>query len=198
MATIGFVKRRYDAVAAGLHWVIAAALIFQLWLGLYMGTIPRSDPSGFAWVQFHKSLGLTILVLSLARLGWRLANPAPPLPASMNVVLKGLAHISHFLLYFLIIALPLSGWAMTSASALGLPIRYFGLFDWPKIWIFADMARADKKPWSHFFGSTHEILAYTTIALIVIHVCAAIAHQIFWRDEVLKRMIPGTRLKGEA
>ena len=198
MPNVGFVKRRYDNVAASLHWVIAIALIFQICLGLYMGTFPRGDATGFALVQLHKSVGLTILVLSLARLGWRLANPVPPLPASMSAPLRWLAHTSHFLLYFLIIALPLSGWAMMSASPRGAPISYFGLFDWPRIWFLADLAPADKRPAAHMFGEYHEWLAYTAIVLIIIHVTAALVHQFAWKDSVFRRIIPGARLPSDA
>ncbi len=186
---------RYGTVAAAFHWVIAAVIIFQLWLGLYMGELPRSDPNQFALVQLHKSIGLTILVLTVLRILWRFANRVPPLPATMGPILKALARTSHFLLYVLMLAIPLSGWAMTSASALGLPIRYFGLFDWPKIWFLADMTREERRPIGQAFGEVHEILAFSLIALLIIHVSAALLHQFVYRDNVLRRMIPGVRIK---
>ncbi len=189
---------RYGTVAAAFHWVIAAVIIFQLWLGLYMGGLPHSDPNQFALVQLHKSVGLTILVLTVLRILWRFTSKVPPLPATMGPVLKALARTSHFLLYILMLAIPLSGWAMASASALGLPIRYFGLFDWPRIWFLADMTREERRPIGHTMGEVHEILAYSLIALLVIHISAALLHQFVYRDNVLRRMIPGAQLKEPA
>jgi cytochrome b561 len=189
---------RYGTVAASFHWIIAAFILFQLWLGLYMVSLPHSDPSAFGYVQLHKSIGLTILVLSVGRLLWRLVNRVPPLPKRMNIVLRGIAHLSHFFLYVLIIGIPLSGWAMTSASPLGLPIKYFGLFDWPKIWFLADMTREQKRPLGHMLGDVHMYLAFSLIGLLVIHVCGALYHQFILRDTVLKRMIPGTHVEEEA
>lgn len=187
---------RYGLVAETFHWIIAIGIIVQLCVGLYMTSLPRSDPMQFTLVQLHKAGGLTILWLSLLRLGWRLINPIPPLPAGMGLVMRGLAHFSHFLLYILMIGIPLSGWAMVSASPLGLPINYFGLFNWPRIWFLADMTRAEKMPMAHNLSALHTYLAYSIIALLVIHISAALWHHFARRDDVLKRMIPGTRVEG--
>lgn len=196
--TIGNTRLRYGSVAMTLHWLIAAAILLNLCLGFYMAEIlTNQDPSRFAIIQLHKSVGLTVLILSLLRLGWRLVNPVPPLPASMSPGLKTLAHISHFLLYFLIIAIPLAGWAMVSASALGLPTSYFGLFHWPNIPFLADLTRAEKRPLHHIFEATHAVLAYSAAALIPIHVAGALYHQ-FRGEDVLRRMLPGTRVAGRA
>jgi len=185
---------RYGSVAMTLHWLIALAVIVNICLGLYMANLPRSDPSLFAIVQFHKSIGLTVLVLSLARLGWRLANPVPPLPETMSPFLRFAAHATHFLLYFFIIVIPLSGWALASSSPLGLSTNYFGLFHWPHIPFLADLPRAQKIPLRHEFGFIHKYLAWSAIALLAIHVCAALYHQFGRGDEVLQRMLPGTRV----
>ena len=189
---------RYGLVAETFHWVIAATIIFQLWLGLYMGTLPRSDPTGFQLVQLHKSIGLTILVLSVGRMLWRLVNRVPPLPANTGRALWALARTSHFLLYVLIIGIPLSGWALVSASPLGLPIHYFTWFDWPRIWFLANLTRAQKLPIAHTLAGVHTYLAYSLIALLVIHVSAALMHHFVFRDTVLKRMIPGTNVEETA
>ena len=187
-------RARYGNVAMTLHWLIAGAVILNICLGLYMIQIlSDQDPARFAVVQFHKSVGLSVLVLSLVRLGWRLFNPVPPLPASMSPWLKVAAHGTHFLLYFLIIAIPLAGWALVSASPLGLPTSYFGIFHWPHIPFLADLPRAQKRPFHHEFALLHIYLAFSAILLIPIHVAGALYHQ--WRSEdVLRRMVPGTRI----
>jgi cytochrome b561 len=185
---------RYGAVAMTLHWIIAILIIANIALGLYFADLPRADPSKFLLVQTHKSIGLTVLMLSLLRLAWRLMNPVPPLPRGMNKALRILARTTHVLLYVLIIAIPLSGWAMTSSSPMGklMPLMYFGLFAWPSIPFLADMATPDKKVLMHDFGAMHVFLAWSAIVLIPIHIVGALYHQFFRGDDVLKRMVPGT------
>ena|ERR1700733_11607681 len=193
-------RTRYGSVAMTLHWLIAAAVLVNICLGLYHSEIvPDNAPPdlaklSFQAIQIHKAIGLTILVLSVARLLWRLVNPIPPLPAEMSTGLRFVAHATHFLLYFLIIALPLSGWALVSSSSLGLPTNYFGLFHWPNLWFLADLTRAQKMPLRHDFGTIHVVLAWTAIALIPLHVAGALYHQFLRRDDVLRRMLPGTRV----
>jgi cytochrome b561 len=190
-------RKRYGAVAMTLHWVIAAAIIVNLALGLYMANIlSDDDPSRFPIIQFHKSIGLTVLALSVLRVLWRIVNPVPPLPDSMGRGLKALAHASHYLLYFLIIFIPLSGWALVSASPLGLPTNYFGLFHWPALPFFAHMPRAEKAPLHHEFFAVHLYLAIAALVLLPLHVCGALYHQLRGED-VLRRMAPGARVAGE-
>jgi cytochrome b561 len=186
---------RYGSVAMTLHWLIAVFVIANICLGLYMSELSRDDPSKFLIVQTHKSIGLTVLLLSLARLGWRLVNPVPPLPAQMNAFLRFTARGTQVFLYFLIIAIPLTGWAAVSSSTLGTPTMYFGLFHWPHIPWLADLARADKKPFHDVFNTTHALLAWSAIVLVPLHVAGALYHQFIRRDDVLKRMLPGTKLK---
>lgn len=184
------VPNRYNSVAMALHWLIALAVLTNIGLGLYMADLPNSDPTKFQIIQFHKSVGLTVLVLSLLRVAWRLANPVPPLPANMNPLLKKFARATQFLLYVLIVAIPLSGWLMVSASPLGLPTSYFGLFQWPHVWFLADMTRAGKKAIVGLFLETHEFLAWSAIVLVTLHVAGALYHQFVRRDDVLKSMLP--------
>lgn len=185
------VQERYSAVAITLHWLIALGIIANIALGLYFADLPRSDPDKFLLTQTHKSIGLTILVLSLIRVVWRLMHPAPPLPASMSPMLRFAAHATHFLLYVLIVAIPLSGWLMVSSSPLGLPTMYFGWFAWPDLPYFPDLPRAMKKIWVQDFSATHVFLAWSAIVLVTIHVLAALYHQFIRRDVVLGRMLPG-------
>ena len=191
-------RTRYGAVAMSLHWLIAAGVIANICVGLYFADLPHSDPSLFGLVQLHKSIGLTVLVLSVARVAWRLVNPVPPLPAGMAPWLKFLARATHFLLYFLILAIPFTGWLVVSASPLGLPTMYFGWFEWPHLPVLVDATREVKKQYQHLFGAAHVFLAWSAIVLIPIHAGGALYHHFLRRDDVLRRMLPGTRVEGTA
>jgi cytochrome b561 len=180
---------RYGAVTVTLHWVIAAAIIFMLALGKVMHELPDESPDKFPLYQLHKSIGLTILVLSVARLGWRLVNVVPPLPAHMSMWERWAAHVSHFLLYALIIGIPLSGWARVSSDPIGIPTIWFGLFEIPHM-----PGVAPSEDFAHTMHEVHELLGNAMILLLLIHVGAALKHHFWDRDTVLKRMLPFTRV----
>ncbi len=186
------VTERYTAVAIALHWLIAIAIILQLASGLWM-TDAIDDKAtqnlAFQVYQWHKSLGLTVLFLSLLRIVWRLTHRAPGLPEGMAGWERFGAKATHILFYLIMIVMPLTGWVVVSASKFGLPTLYWGLFEWPHL-PFADMAPDAKAGLEETFGEIHETLAYTTIALLVLHVGAALKHQIINHDNVLGRMLP--------
>ncbi|MBI3678613.1 MAG: cytochrome b [Proteobacteria bacterium] len=184
---------RYGTVSMTFHWLIAALVLTNVGLGLSFDNFPRGSETLLEVVLVHKSIGLTVLVLSVLRLLWRLMHKAPPLPADMNPALKVLGRASHVLLYFLIIALPLTGWGIVSASSLGVPTHYFGLFDWPNLQYFANLPREQRAPYRELFDNTHVLLAWTAIGLIVLHISAALYHQFVRRDDVLRRMLPVSR-----
>jgi cytochrome b561 len=186
---------RYNGVAMAFHWVIAALIVVNIAMGLYMGDLGRDDPMKFTIVQWHKSIGLTVLVLSLARLGWRLVHPVPRLPAGMHPFVAGFAHFTHYFFYFLIIAIPLSGWIFTSASPLGNGTDYFGLFTWPSLPGFAGQTREQLKPVHDLFNGVHVYLAWSAIVLLPIHVAAALYHHFLRGDDVLRRMTPGAKVR---
>ena len=188
---------RYGGVAMTFHWLIAALVIANICLGLYMTDLPRSDPMKFTIFQLHKSVGLSVLVLSVLRLGWRLVNPIPPLPAEMSRPLKIVARGTHYLFYFLIVFIPLTGWIMVSASPLGNPTHYFFLFDWPNLPFFQGLPRADIRPWHETFEFAHVYLAWSAIVLLPLHVAGALYPQFIRRDVVLKRMLPGTTVRSQ-
>ncbi len=188
---------RYGTVAMTLHWLIAIAIICMIAFGYYLSTLPITDPSLYRLVQLHKSIGLTILALSVLRIIWRLINPVPPLPDTLSRPMKVLARFTHVLLYVLIVAIPFTGWAMVSASPLGLPTMWFGLFEWPHIGFLAHLPYDQKDAKEEAIHSVHAWLAYGTAALLVLHVGAALMHHYFMKDDTLRRMLPGTRLKGE-
>lgn len=185
--------RRYGAVAMILHWLLAAAILFMIWFGWFIHELPRDHADKFALTQLHKSIGLAILMLSVARLGWRLVNPAPPLapmPRWETIAARG----SHALLYVLMIGTPLIGWAMTSSSPLGLPINWFGLFEWPLLPVLSDMPRETKGEVVRELRELHTWAAYMLLALAGLHVVAALRHHFLLRNDTLRRMIPGTRI----
>ena len=189
---------RYGSVAMTFHWIIAILVIANIAFGLYMSDLPRTDPNKFMIVQLHKSIGLTVLVLSIARLGWRLMNPVPPLPLGMNPLLRLAGRASHFLLYFLIIFIPLTGYIFVSASPLGNGTLFFGLFTWPNLPFFAGMTREAMHPYHELFQTTHVWLAWSAIVLLPIHILAALYHQFVRGDDVLRRMLPGTHVSDRA
>jgi cytochrome b561 len=178
-----------------LHWLIAIALVGMIAFGYYLSTLPITDPNLFALVQLHKSIGLTILVLSVLRVIWRLVNPVPPLPDTLSKPAKILARITHILLYVLIIAIPFNGWAMVSASPLGIPTIWFGLFEWPHIAPLAHLPYDQKEAKEEAIHSVHAWLAYGAGVLLLFHAAAALFHHHLLKDDTLRRMLPGTRLK---
>lgn len=178
------------------HWVIAALLISNIALGLYFADLPPDAWKG-ELAQWHKSIGLTVLVLSILRLAWRLTHAVPPLPSGLPGALRLAARSSHYLFYFLIVAIPLTGWIMVSASASGRPTVYFHLFNWPHISFLADLSRQQKIGLHEPLESLHVVLAWTAIVLIPLHVAAALYHQYVRRDELLLRMLPYRRTRME-
>lgn len=184
-------ETRYGAVAVTLHWLIALGIIGMLIVGKYMHALPDSDPSKFDLYQLHKSFGITILALSVARLLWRLVNPVPRLPPQMKWWERYAAHTSHFLLYVLMVAIPLSGWALASSSPLGIPTLWFGQFEVPHLpglQGYADQHAVERQ--AH---EVHEWLGNLMILLLLIHVGAALKHHFWDRDNVLTRMLPFTK-----
>lgn len=181
---------RYGPIAMTLHWLIAVALLANIALGLYVAEIMEdSDPMHGAVLQFHKSVGLTVLILSLVRVLWRLMNPAPPLPQSMSQTIKRVAHVSHFLLYLLIIVVPLTGWAMVSASRSTFAANWFGLLHWPNLPYLPNLPRPQKTSLHHDFNTAHLVLALSALVLVPIHIAGAFYHR-GRDDDVLHRMVP--------
>jgi cytochrome b561 len=137
-----------------------------------------------------------VLLLTLIRIGWRLVNAPPPLPDTMRPWEKRAAMANHFVFYALMLAMPLSGWAMVSASPLIKvhPTVLYWTIPWPTFPALPtdpDQLHADHK----LFSTTHELLAWLAYATIILHVAAALKHQIIDRDDVLARMIPFLRRK---
>ena len=181
---------RYTSVAIALHWLIAFLIIAQVAGGLYMHNLETSAFK-FSLYQWHKTIGLLILVLSFVRLGWRLTHPAPALPAGMTGWEKFAAKTTHVGFYLLMIATPMAGWVMVSASRANIPTRLFDTdLTWPHLPFFAELDRGLKKTISDAASETHELLAFATIGLLILHIAAALKHHFLNRDDVLTRMLP--------
>lgn len=176
----------YSRTAIGLHWAIAALVITNLAFGLYTVDMPLSPQKlrNFSW---HKWIGVTVFLLGSARLLWRLWHPPPPLPVAMPAWERVLARASHGLLYFLVLAAPLSGWLFSSAS--GFQTVYLGSIPIPDL-LDKDRALAEVlKP-------VHRWINYTMATLVALHAAAAVKHHVVDRDQVLARMLPFLRGSG--
>jgi cytochrome b561 len=184
-------RNRYTVVAMLLHWIIAAMILTNLFLGWRMSFL--KGLAQFDMFQLHKSVGITVLVLSVGRLAWRLLNPAPPLPAGMLGWEKAAAHGTHWLFYLMMIGMPLTGWAMVSVSPWNIPTLLWHHIPWPHIGFLHDLPPGSKTTVDTVSGHIHLYLAFGGAALIALHVGAALKHQFITRDGVLGRMIPGLR-----
>ena len=189
---------RYTVVAILLHWMIAFAILANLGLGWWMhSAIEHSETrsTAVAAFQIHKSIGLTVLLLSGVRLGWRLGHPPPALPAGMSRWEHLAARTMHGLFYGLMIAIPLSGWVYVSTqwrgdTPLQVPTLWFGLFEVPHLFGLDGASHALREQWAGWSFDTHWALAWSMAGLLVLHVAAALKHQFVNRDDVLARMIP--------
>jgi cytochrome b561 len=191
-------RLRYGTVAMSLHWLIALLIVTNVVLGFtFANVMSRDNPNFFMVVQTHKSIGFTVLALSVLRLIWRIVNPVPALPP-MDARLRILARATHYLFYFLIIAVPLAGWLMVSASTTGAPTMFFGLFPIPSFEFLSSLPRADRHPYHETFETMHQVLAYGAAALLLLHVTGALYHQFNRHDDVLKRMWFGTKVQDTA
>jgi cytochrome b561/polyisoprenoid-binding protein YceI len=181
---------RYSALAVVLHWAIALAIVLQIILAGRMEG-PRT-PTSFAITQLHKSVGITILLLSLLRIAWRLMNPPPPMPLTMAPWEKALAKVTHVGFYGVMLGMPLTGWLMVSASRKLIPTLLYGVVPWPMIPGVPGLAPGAKHL-AHTIGETgHGLIAKLIYVLLALHVAGALKHQLFSRDEpVLARMAPG-------
>lgn len=195
-------SERYTTVAIALHWAIAVSIVGLIASGVWMVDAikrPETRAIAFETYQIHKSFGLTVLVLSLLRLLWRLTHRAPPLPEGLSAVERFGAKATHLLFYVLMLGMPLAGWAMVSASKFGLPTIVFGLFEWPHIaWISGIAEVETKAAVEAAFKTGHKYAGYLLAALLLLHVGAALKHHFVNKDGVLARMVPGLRPRGEA
>jgi len=173
---------RYSAVSICLHWLIAALILCSFATAFVMAAL--EGPAQTQLFHIHKSTGLTILMLSLVRLGWRLANPWPALPPAMAGWEKAVARAVHIGFYILMIGLPLIGWATASAWGPASTGRFWGVVSWP------DLPTPDSRELYGRLATLHVALAFVMLGLLALHVAGALKHQFWTKDDTLRRMIP--------
>ena len=170
----------YGSVAQFLHWAVLALLVFQVALGL----IAHELPVGFerlVMMSRHKSLGITILGIAVLRLLWRFANPPPPPPPMPNWQ-RIAASLTHWSLYALLFALPITGWLTSSAA--NRPVSWWGLVQLPD---FIAPDEGLEETWEE----VHETLVNVLYVLAAVHVAGVVKHQFIDRDGLIRRMLPG-------
>jgi cellulose synthase/poly-beta-1,6-N-acetylglucosamine synthase-like glycosyltransferase/cytochrome b561 len=185
---------RYTRVAIALHWLIAVCIAVNVGLALSVDFLP--DSAVRPVIDLHKSFGITVLGLVILRILWRLSHRPPAFPARYSPWERLSAHGVHYLLYALMLALPLSGWLHDSAwrDAASHPMRLFGLFEWPRLQFIMTLPAGLKEQLHTRFGELHTWLGYGLYGLFALHVGGALKHQWFDREPELQRMLPSPRL----
>lgn len=173
-------SQNYGAVAKFLHWSIVVLIVAQ-YLIIESGEGLADGPEKFAIIATHKSLGMLVLGLAVARVAWRIANGRHPAPVPMPRLQRAAAAAGHGLLYVLVLVQPLSGWLMSSAA--GYPTSFFGLFEFP-------MPVAEDPGAREFYEEVHEALFGAIVVIAVLHALAALYHHFLLRDDALRRMLP--------
>ena len=171
--------REYGLVAVGLHWIGAALIPSLFALGLYMTSLDYYHPWYRSAPEWHKGLGVLLTAATVLRLGWRLLDPPPP-PLTGRVWERRLAATVHWLLYVLILAAAASGYLISTAD--GRPLPVLGLFEIPSV-------TGPVKNLEDAAGRIHALLAWTILALVVLHVLGALKHHLRDRDATLRRML---------
>lgn len=172
---------RYSSLAILLHWLIAALIVANLTIGLLHEDMAREARS--FWMGQHFAIGLSVLILSVLRLGLRIGRGFPALSPNYAAWERGLARFTHLLFYALMIGVPLLGWLIVSTGN-GNPVSMFGLFEIPAL------PTGENDGLHDFAEEAHEILAKGWIGLIALHIAGALKHHIIDRDATLARMIP--------
>ena len=171
---------RYTRTAVTLHWLIVLLIFAAFPLGLYMHDLPLS-PHKLRMYSYHKWIGVTVLLFGVIRLYWRTTHRPPALPEAMPNWEKLAALSTHYAFYFLIFAIPVSGWLMS--SAMGFQTVWFGVLPLP------DLVGKDKQL-ADLLHEVHEALNYLLLGLVFAHIGASLKHHFIERDDILVRMIP--------
>jgi cytochrome b561 len=177
---------RYSTVAIVLHWLLGISIFAMFAIGIYMSDLPFS-PLRLKLYNYHKWAGVTFLILSVLRLVWRLLNKPPALPKAIEQAMPSwqtkVYHATHYALYALFFAVPLIGWAYSSAA--GFPIVLFGVLPLP------DFVAVDKE-FAKQIKDLHEISAFALVGLAVLHIGAALKHHFIDKDGLVSRMLPSS------
>lgn len=178
-------RSTYSRGAIAFHWTIGVLMILNVLGGWFHESFGQAAMGLI--MGLHKATGILILVLTAARLLWRLTHRPPPLPGTVKPWEKGLAHAVHWTFYLLMFALPITGWLMVSAGSRKWPTSFYGLFDVPYLPVVQDKAAAG------VYADRHEFLGIVVSALIVLHIAAALKHHLIDRDNTVLRMLPWLR-----
>jgi cytochrome b561 len=183
MTLIENTEDRFGIVAILFHWSMAFLIIGLTALGLYMVTLPDAgfNTKKITLILYHKELGLSVLYLLAARWAWRVTHLLPKLVEHLPDWQKIAARFVHLSFYALMLALPITGWLMSSAA--GIPVTFFGLFTLP------DLVYRNDNLFQRLID-VHKWLGYALILLMFIHVGAALRHHFVFKDDTLRRMLP--------
>ncbi len=182
METAASPADRYSRGAVILHWLIAVLIVLNFVLAASAEDLPKAEAAGI--MANHKAVGVSVLLLTLVRIVWRFARPAPPLVESLKTWETAVAKVTHWLFYFLMLAIPVAGWGLHSAATGGKPVSVFGIFNMPALPVAHNKATAE------MFYEAHEITATLMFLLFFLHVAAALKHQFFDKDGTMRRMVP--------
>ena len=180
-------RSRYTFVAIGFHWIIAALILTNLYFGWRMGFV--KGLAQFNIFQLHKSIGITILLLSLLRLGWRLINPPPPEIIPLKSWEELASAAVHWGFYVIMIVMPLSGWIVVSTSPMNIPTLLYHTVPWPHFPGVHGLQEPAKTSVNHTSDLTHVVLAFGAVGLLALHLGAVVKHQLDGHP-VLGRMLP--------
>jgi cytochrome b561 len=181
MDTASQTEARYSRGAVILHWLIAVLIVINFAAAWVSEDMPKEQAAQI--MGNHKAFGVTILLLTVVRVVWRLMHRAPPLADTLAAWEVALSKVTHVLFYVLMLGMPLSGWAMHSAYSGGKPVSLFGIANWP------GLPFAANKDLAHSFGEGHELMGYAMLVLLALHVAGALKHRIIDKDRnALKRM----------
>lgn len=181
MDTVTTSAARYSRGAVILHWLIAVLIALNFVAAFVAEDMP--DAQAAQVMGNHKAIGITVLLLTVLRVIWRLTHRPPPLADTLAAWEVALSRVTHGLLYLLMLAIPLSGWLMHSAWSGGKPVSLFGLIGWP------GYPFAANKDLAHTFGEGHEVMAFAMLGLLVLHVAGALKHRLIDKDgNALARM----------
>jgi cytochrome b561/polyisoprenoid-binding protein YceI len=198
--TLMTAPNRYSTVAIALHWAVAVCILSMIPMGWWMTAAieqPGSQALAYRVFQIHKSIGFLILALTVVRIVWRLTHRPPALPGGMKRWEAFAANATHVAFYALMLALPLTGWLYVSAGwavaqdrALEVATSWFGLFPIPHLPGVAELAAGARRALAFQAMGAHAAMAWGAVALVVLHVGAALKHQFVDRDGVLAHMVP--------
>lgn len=172
---------RYGFIAQAFHWLIVLLIIVQYQMGRIADDLPPGIDK-LVLMSRHKSLGITILALVVLRLFWKLINESPTPPRNLHPFLRGAGRATHWLLYGLLLALPITGWLASSMA--NSPVSWWG-------WLTLPDLLAPSKAGFEKLSEIHALLTRVLIIVVGLHSLAALVHHFFLKDDVLRRMLPG-------